>query len=307
MKHTNLRKNLLAAAVTFALSSAAMASPVFTINPMGVSSVNPLNILESTFQATYFTGNSSELLTLTPGGIGVGGASGTGWVQIGSATNVAANVAPNTSGIGVDYNLYLTFSLTDTLVAGSLGAANSVYTMTAMSFQVWADPSLNPFISGSGDVFTNADAPTNTQASVLDVGSNDILLAVGQIGAPGTVGTAGFDGLGGAYLNAITSFGVCNGVNQASFGGVIAPVPGCTAAGSAYFAAPNPFYQVAFSDFNNTTQGILTGVDGAGNHTISITNAGGNVDFNTVPEPATLALLGLGLLGMGAVSRRRQA
>lgn len=259
-------------AVGLAMSASALAAPVFTVDPPPVGG--------ATIDADFINGNSSELLV---GNANTGTlTASSGWLQLSSFSLNGSNVLPAISGLNNTYQLYVTFDLVANYVGGgTFGQAGSNYALSSLNFSVYR----NDF--GLGDTlttFTQANANTNTNATVLDTGFADVLLASGSL----LGGVAALNAGGGAALNAVTTYN-------------------STAAGDAFFVAPVPFYDLAFNNFNNTAQGIIRVGDCAPDCVISITNANGGVDFNRVPEPATLALLGMGLLGMGVSLRKRKA
>jgi hypothetical protein len=217
-------------------------------------------------QADAIGGSSSELLHTTSA---TTHAVTTGWLSYSSFRLNSANLGGGVTGLNNDYGIYVVFSLTDHLVSGAINTVNSVNQLDTLTFQMFADP-------GDSDVF---HAATTTSEATIDGTGNDILLGTGSL----ISGTSGFNSLGGAALNANTNFQL-------------------TSNGSLFFIDPVPFYDMTFNGFNNTTQGVTAGPDG----NIAINDASGTTDFNKVPEPGTLALLGLGLLGINAVHRRRK-
>lgn len=264
-----LSKHLLAvamgAALTAGSASIAAATPTFQITP------SVLGGPAGTKTADAINATTSELLTLIPGGVGVGGATGSGWVV---ATSFLLSSAPvGGTGLLGFYGIYITFSLSDVLTSGTVGAAGSNYALTSLNFSMFGDP-------GNDNTYTAANAATVTNATVADGGGGggDKLLATGNL----VVGVAGFDALDGAFLNSTETFNL-------------------TPFGSTFFTSPVPFFTLAFDEFNNTQQGV-----GVNLPFISINNAGGTFDFNKVPEPASVAVFGSGILALGWLVRRRK-
>lgn len=113
-------------------------------------------------------------------------------------------------------------------------------------------------------------------------GDADVLLATGK----------GIRGSG----NILAGEDICNDdVVCGSFGSVT--TFNLTEDGSQFFVWPKPFYTLSFQ------RGQLNNFDVVGTQTIN-----GSMDINfAVPEPASVGLLGLGLLGLSAARRRKQA
>lgn len=73
-----------------------------------------------------------------------------------------------------------------------------------------------------------------------------------------------------------------------------------TPQGQAFFVDPVPFFPL--ENFGGNTQ-TITGASLT--ESFVATSDGGGIELFQVPEPGTLALLGLGMMGMGFINRRR--
>ena len=274
MKLPSLYKNLQTAGVVAVLalgfSSHASAVAVFTVDPNGAFGATGGPHV-GPFQANFITGNSSTLVALNAGHQTAAGA---GWVNFSAFVNDGSNVLGTVSGLNNNWQMWAEFSYTLQLTSGTYAATNSTYNVTGLHVNFWVDPSIATATS-----FTQAT--TVGGAATVTHGADSFQFANADL----IVGVANINSLGGTGFNSTNTFELLN------------------PQGTSLFTAPVPFYNFQFDEFNNTSQGVTV----VPNQFITINQTSGGVDFNRIPEPATLALLGIGLLGIGASTRRRKA
>jgi hypothetical protein len=264
------RKTLLAFAVTAVTAVCALSANVASAQTVFADfTVAPIGT-SANFVADKITGNYTEIANFNPNGTFTSNLVWTAAAFVANDGQTQLNASQ--TGLSSQYGIYALYS------------ANGTYSTNATTGRTDF-----LFAPGTGALSVYLDQTNNTTFTegtsnyVVAANSDDLILANGQpLSGNGFIDPTNSQCVRGIFCGAFgstTSFSL-------------------TAEGSGFFIAPSPFYQLSFQS------GQVNNFTPSGRQVV---NGSLDVTFNNVPEPGSIALLGLGLAGLGMSRSRKSA
>lgn len=254
----------------------ALAAPItVTWDPAGASPSLNSGVSSIVHNNQVISDFSTTVINATTGAF-----TDTGYLPISEFQLNGAHVS--SGGLGTNYSLYYAFTATGTFYYnGKPGFNPSASTaspdsaiFTALTYSLVGTNGTTSFSFG-----TNTANPTITAAT-------GTTLATGSLSPSG--GSTGSVGNGTPSAQVLATFNPLSSE-------------------SGFFVTPPATGYVGLnldSSFTNTTS-VVSIADSGGDYYLQVNGGGGNANF-AVPEPASVALLGTSILGLGLVARRKK-